>query len=168
MAMPQMEKKKKVKKKNEAQKQGSDSDSDVARITSAVDEMMIVIDAENKGNEGCSCSTVEQKIAVASDDAAINHVNGVEMIWIPDSGATIHATSHREYFTNYTAGDFGVVKMGNNDRAAIIGKGDVHLETANGTKLFIKFVRHVEALRLNIFSVGLLDANGYSSRFEDG
>ena len=51
------------------------------------------------------------------------------MIWIPDSGATIHAISRREYFTNYTAGDFGAVKMGNNDRAAIIRKRDVHLET---------------------------------------
>ena len=90
------------------------------------------------------------------------------MIWIPDSGATIHATSHREYFTNYTAGDFGVVKIENNDRAAIIGKRDVHLETANGTKLVLKSVRHVEALRLNIFLVGLLDADGYSSRFGDG
>ena len=113
--------------------------------------MMIVIDAENEGNEGCSCSTIEQKITVASDDAAINYVNGDEMIWIPDSGATIHATSHREYFTNYTASDFSVVKMGNNDRTAIIGKGDVHLETANGTKLVLKSVRHVEALRLNKF-----------------
>ena len=27
---------------------------------------------------------------------------------------------------------------------------------------------HVEALRLNIFSVGLLDVDGYSSRFGDG
>ena len=129
---------------------------------------MIVINAENEGNEGCSYSTVEQKITVASDDAAINHVNADEMIWIPDSDATIHATSHREYFTNYTAGDFGVVKMGNNDRVAIIGKGDVHLETANGTKLVLKSVRHVEALRLNMFSVGLLDADGYSSIFGDG
>ena len=159
---------KKSKKKKEAQKQDSDSDSDAGRITSAVDEIMIVIDAGNEGNEGFSCSTIEQKITVASDDAAINHVNGEEMIWTPDSGATIHATSHREYFTNYTAGDFGVVKMGNNDRAAIIGKGDVHLETANGTKLVLKSVRHVETLRLNIFSVGLLDADGYSSRFGDG
>ena len=41
--------------------------------------------------------------------------------------------------------------MGNNDRAAIIGKGDVHLESANGTKLVLKSVRHVEALRLNKF-----------------
>lgn len=79
---------------------------------------MIVIATRNEGNEGCSCFTVEQ-ITIASDGAAINHVNGDEIIWISDSGATIHATSHREYFTNDTAGDFGVVKMGNNDRAAI-------------------------------------------------
>lgn len=95
-------------------------------------------------------------------------MNGDEIVSIPDSGATIRATSHREYFTKYTTGDFGVVKMGNNDRAAIIGKGDVHLETENGTKLDLKSVRHVEELRLNIFSVGLLDGDRYSSRFEDG
>jgi hypothetical protein len=87
------------------------------------------------------------------------------MTWIPDSGATIHATSRRELFTNYTAGDFGVVKMGNNDRAQIIGRGDVHLETENGTTLVLKSARHVEALRLNIISVGLLDKDGYLSRF---
>jgi len=49
---------------------------------------------ESEGNNGCSSSTVE-RISVISDDAAINHANGDEMIWIPDSGATIHATSHR-------------------------------------------------------------------------
>ena len=106
--------------------------------------MMIVIDVENEGNEGCSCSTIEQKITVASDDAAINYVNGDEMIWIPDSGAIIHATSHIEYFTNYTVGDFGAMKIVNNNMVAIIGKRDVHLETANGTKLVFKSVRLVE------------------------
>jgi hypothetical protein len=87
------------------------------------------------------------------------------MTWIPDSGATIHATSCRELFTNYTAGDFGVVKMANNDRAQIIGRGDVHLETENCTTLVLKSVRHVEALRLNIILVGLLDKDGCLSRF---
>ena len=69
-------KKEKGKKKKEDQKQDSDSDSDAGRITSVVEEMMIVIAAENEGNEGCSCSTVE-KITVVSDDATINHVNGM-------------------------------------------------------------------------------------------
>ena len=68
--------KKKGKKKKEAQKQDSDSDSDAGHITSAVEEMMIVIAAENEGNKSCSCST-DEKITVVSDDATINHVNGM-------------------------------------------------------------------------------------------
>jgi hypothetical protein len=76
------------------------------------------------------------------------------MTWIPESGATIHATSCRELFTNYTLVIFCVVKMGNNDRAQIIGRGDVHLENNNGTTLVLRSVRHVEALRLNNISVG--------------
>jgi hypothetical protein len=79
------------------------------------------------------------------------------MTWIRDSGVPVHATFRRELLTNYTAGDFGVVKMGNNDRAQIIGRGDVHLEIQNGTTLVLKLMRHVEALRLNIIVVELLD-----------
>jgi transposase InsO family protein len=160
-------KKEKKKGKQQAQKHDSDSDSDAGQISSVAEDIVVVIDAENEANLCHSCSTVE-KIAIASDGAAVNHVNGDEIVWIPDSGATIHATSHREYFTNYTPGDYGVVKMGNNDRAAIIGSGDVHLVTANGAKLVLKSVKHVETLRLNIISVGLLDKDGYSSKFGDG
>jgi hypothetical protein len=80
------------------------------------------------------------------------------------SNATIHATSRRELFNNYITGDFGVVKMRNNARAQIIGKGDVHLESENGMTLVLKSVRHVEALWLNIISVELLDNDGYLSR----
>jgi hypothetical protein len=47
----------------------------------------------------------------------------------------------------------------------IIRRGDVHLETENGTTLVLKSVRHVEALRLNIISIGFLDKDGYFSRF---
>jgi hypothetical protein len=108
--------------------------------------------------------TVEERITVVSDDT-INLADGDDMTWILDSGATIHATSWRELFTNYTAGDFGVVKMGNNDKAQIIGRGDVHLETKNGMTLVLKLVMHVEAFRLNIISVRLLDKDGYLSRF---
>jgi hypothetical protein len=54
--------------------------------------------------------------------------------------------------------------MENNARAQIIGKGDVHLESENGMTLVLKSVRHVEALRLNIISVGLLDNDGYLSK----
>ena len=52
-------KKEKGKQKKEAQKHDNYSDSDAGRITFAVDEMMIVIDGENEGNEGCFCSTAQ-------------------------------------------------------------------------------------------------------------
>jgi hypothetical protein len=68
------------------------------------------------------------------------------MIWILDNGAIIHATYHQELFTNYAVSDFGLVKMWNNDRAQIIGRRYVHLETKNGTTLVVKLVRHVQAL----------------------
>ena len=87
---------------------------------------------------------------------------------MPDSGAIIHATSCRNLFTSYTLSDFGVVKIGNDDRAKIIGKGDVHLETTNGTRLILKSVGHVDDLRLNIISVGKLDDEGYLSNFGGG
>ena len=155
-------KKDKKKKKKQDQKQvDSDSNTEGNRVTTVQEDIMLVMHEENEGRFG---STVEERITVVSDET-INHVDGDELIWIPDSGATIHATSRRELFTNYISGDFGVVKMGNNDRADSIGKGDVHLETANGTRLVLKSVRHVEALRLNIISVGLLDGDDYLSSF---
>ena len=153
-------KKDKKKKKKQVQRQ-PDSDSDSEGRITAVEEIMSLMHEEHDGR---FCSTIEGRITIVSDDT-INLADGDVMTWIPDSGATIHATSRRELFTKYPAGDFGVVKMGNNDRAQIIGRGDVHLETENGTTLVLKSVRHVEALRLNIISVGLLDGEGYSSRF---
>jgi hypothetical protein len=55
---------------------------------------MAIIDAGNEGNLGCPRSTVEN-ITMAFDGAVVHHVNGDEMIWIPNSDATIHATFHR-------------------------------------------------------------------------
>ena len=36
--------------------------------------------------------------------------------WVLDNDAFDHVTSRREFFLNYTSGDFGVVKMGNDGR----------------------------------------------------
>lgn len=117
--------------------------------------------------EHCKSSTIEERVIVIYEEEAINHVGDDEMIWILDSGATIHATSHREYFTNYTSDDFGIVKMSNNKKTTIVRKGDVQLETANGTRLVLKSVGHVKALRLNIISVPLLCKVNYDRTFED-
>lgn len=44
----------------------------------------------------------------------------------------------------------------------------MHLETANDTRLVLMCVRHVEALHLNIISVGLLDGDDYFGSFGKG
>jgi hypothetical protein len=151
----QWKKDKKKKKKQVKKQDDSDSDSEGGRIPT-VEEIMFLMHDEHDGRFG---PNFEERITI---DDTINLADGDDMT---DSGATIHATSRRELFTNYTAGDFDVVKLGNNDRAQIIERGDVHLETKNSTTLVLKSVRHVEALRLNIISVGLLDKEGYFSRF---
>ena len=65
-----------------------------------------------------------------------------ETSWVVDSGASFHVTSRKEFFTSYTPGDFGVLKMGNDRLSKVVGTGTVCLETNNGTKLVLQNVRH--------------------------
>jgi len=53
-------------------------------------------------------------------------------MWIIDSGATLHVTPRKEFFTSYTSGDFGVLNMGNDGESKAIGVGDVCLQTNMG------------------------------------
>ena len=85
-----------------------------------------------------------------------------------DSGASFHLTSHREYFTSYTSGDFGYVRMGNRDTSTIVGKGTVCIETSIGFKLTLENMRHVPDIRLNLLLVGKLDDIGLGSYFGEG
>ena len=65
-------------------------------------------------------------------------------------------TSRREFFSSYTPGNFGDVRIGNEDSSKVAGKGDVYLETENGTRLVLRDVRHISDMRLNLISsVGL-------------
>ena len=81
-------KKDKKKKKRQVQRQ-PDSDSDSEGRITAVEEIMSLMHEEHDGRFG---STIEERITVVSDDT-INLADGDVMTWIPDSGATIHATS---------------------------------------------------------------------------
>ncbi|RDX60189.1 hypothetical protein CR513_61692, partial [Mucuna pruriens] len=83
---------------------------------------------ENKGKKDKS----KEKDDDDDDDhdrvttAIVNFVSD-ESMWIIDSGATLHVTPRKEFFTSYTSGDFGVLKMGNDGVTKVIGVGDVCL-----------------------------------------
>ncbi|KAF2284791.1 hypothetical protein GH714_030472 [Hevea brasiliensis] len=77
--------------------------------------------------------------------------------WVIESGATIQAISRKEFFSSYTLKDYGVVQMGNDNLSKVIGKGDVCLMMENGMILFLREVRHISDMQLNLISAGRLD-----------
>lgn len=130
-------------------------------------------DSEKNRDDGSDddsiAATVEQDFLIFYDgDADAINLASHDTNWVIDSGASIHATARKEFFVNYTAGDFGVVKMGNDGNARIVGLGDVQLETNNGTRLVLKDVKHVPDIRYNLISAGKLDDEGYCNTFQNG
>ena len=85
-----------------------------------------------------------------------------------DSGVTTNSTFCRDLCTSYTPDDFGVVEMGNNGVAKVVGICNVCLETHNSMKLFLKYVKHVPDIRLNLISTRKLNDDGYYSGFGNG
>ena len=47
--------------------------------------------------------------------------------WIMDSGASLHVTPHREWFSNYVVTK-DIVRLGNGQTCDILGVGDVQLK----------------------------------------
>ncbi|VFQ72060.1 unnamed protein product [Cuscuta campestris] len=118
-------------------------------------------------NDRHVAATTSGDLIVVSDNDLIN-VASDESSWVIDSGAAFHATSRKDFFTSYTPGDYGVLKMGNDGRSQVVGIGVVVLETKAGMKLVLKNVRHAPDIRLNLISTSVLDDEGYMSTFGDG
>lgn len=91
-----------------------------------------------------------------------------DTVWVLDSGACFHVTSMKEFFTSYILGNFGVLKMSNDEVSKVIGIRTICLETQNETKLELKNVKHAPDIRLHLISTSKLDDDGYCSTFDDG
>lgn len=135
---------KKERKKNGNKEKKNDESSDDERVATAVEDLLLVYESDTV-NLACH-----------------------ETSWVIDTGASTHTTSRKDFFSTYTAGDFGVVRMGNDDVAKIVGIGDVYLETQNGSRLILKNVKHVPDIRLNLISASKLDDDGFCSTFFSG
>ncbi|VFQ79367.1 unnamed protein product [Cuscuta campestris] len=134
--------------------------------------------AQQKEEKGQTSEKKEEKDTVALADAddlffvcddTNFDVSLQDCTWIIDSGASCHLTPHQEFFSSYTSGDFGYVKMGKGDKSSkIIGMGTVCLNTNTGCRLILRDVRHVPEFRFNLISDGGLDRDGYVSRLGEG
>ena len=70
-----------------------------------------------------------------------------------DSGASLHVTPHRDWFTRYEE-TYGAVTLGDSYMCDIIGIGDITIEFSNGMCLVIEKVCHVPSLTCNLISMG--------------
>ncbi|WJZ95351.1 hypothetical protein VitviT2T_014127 [Vitis vinifera] len=120
----------------------------------------------DNGGEDDQVTATTSDFLIVYDSDVVNFACQ-ETSWVIDSGASIHATPWKDFFTSYTSGDFGSVKMGNDGSAKAIGMGDVRLETSNGTMLTLKNVKHIPDIRMNLISTGKLDDEGFCNTFRD-
>ncbi|KAK9006732.1 hypothetical protein V6N11_019066 [Hibiscus sabdariffa] len=126
----------------------------------------IKLKRENKGGgdkHGRNDDEKSERATITREDLlAICHENLVnlaceETSWVIETGALIHVTSMMDFFTSYTHGNFGVLKMGNDGLVSDTGMRDFSLVSNNGTSLTLKDIRHAPDIRLNLISVGKLD-----------
>ncbi|KAK8976345.1 hypothetical protein V6N11_074220 [Hibiscus sabdariffa] len=120
-----------------------------------------------RGEPPLRVDVTREDLLVICDENLVNLACD-EISWVIDTGASIHVTSRRDFFTSYILGDFGVLKMGNDGLVSVTGMGDVRLVRNNGTKLTLKNVIHAPDIRLNLISAGKLDDEGLCNIFSDG
>lgn len=123
-----------------------------------------------KQKDGDALVTTHGEVAICSiqEETCLHVSSQEENEWVVDTAASYHATSRKDFFTTYKAGDFGVVKMGNTSSCEIVGIGDIKIQTNIGSTMILKDVRHVPDLRLNLISGIALDKQGYESHFGKG
>ncbi|RVW34988.1 Retrovirus-related Pol polyprotein from transposon TNT 1-94 [Vitis vinifera] len=104
---------------------------------------------------------------IVCDDACVN-LACQDSTWVVDTTTSFHITACRDFFSSYTSGSFGWVRMRNEAKCEIVGMRDVELKTSIRFKLVLKDVRHVPEIRFSFISVGKLDDEGYHSHLREG
>jgi hypothetical protein len=84
-----------------------------------------------------------------------------DFTWEVDSAASFYVTSRRDLFSSYNQGDYGIVRMKDNEVCKISNIEDENVKISIGWKLILKNVRYVPDIRLHLISVGTLDDDGY-------
>ncbi|GJR71007.1 putative RNA-directed DNA polymerase [Tanacetum coccineum] len=122
---------------------------------------------DDDGDENTEVNTTTDEFFVCYDYDMVNLAND-DSSWILESGATCYVATRKYYYSSYTPGDFGVVRMGNTGLSRIAGIGDICLKFDTGMELVLHNVKHVPDMRLNIISTGLLDEDGYHNSSGNG
>ena len=113
-----------------------------------------------KGNkkEDNSTNIIEE---VVNDDTLICCFECLVELWVMDFGASFHATPCKDLMLNFRTGNFGKVRLADDETLNIVSMGDINLRTFLGTSWTLKDVRYILGLKKMLISVGQLDKEGY-------
>lgn len=89
-------------------------------------------------------------------------------VWIIDNGSELHLTPRKKFFTSYTFGEFGVLKMGNDCVSKIVDIGDVCLRTKMRVHMLLRGVKHAPDVCFNLISLNLFYDDAYLNHFSFG
>lgn len=88
-------------------------------------------------------------------------------VWFLDSGCSNHMCGDQAMFSRLDENFKHSVKLGNNTRMDVTGKGDVKL-LINGVNHIITEVYYVPELKNNLLSIGQLQEKGLTILIEEG
>ncbi|CAJ2672444.1 unnamed protein product [Trifolium pratense] len=88
-------------------------------------------------------------------------------LWFLDSGCSNHMTGNKKWFTDIDEQYQQSVKLGNNFKMAVVGRGNVKLHV-NGIMQVITNVYYVPELKNNLISIGQLIEKGVSVLIQNG
>ncbi|CAH1425256.1 unnamed protein product [Lactuca virosa] len=103
---------------------------------------------DDGGNDTAEVNTATEEFFICCDYDMVNLAHD-DSSWVVDSGATCHVTSQSDFYTSYTPGDFGNVKMGNNGLSKIVGVGDICLKFETGMEVWSR--KDVSYRHLRVF-----------------
>lgn len=90
-----------------------------------------------------------------------------EEMWFLDSGCSNHMSGNKKWFSDLDESFRHTVKLGNDSRMAVIGKGNVRMRV-NGFTQVISNVYYIPELKNNLLSIGQLQDKGLSILIQHG
>lgn len=94
----------------------------------------------------------EEMLLMAQEDS---HQNKKEGVWFLDSGCSNHMSGNKEWFVQLDESFRHLVKLGNNSKLEVIGKGNIILEFGGSTQT-VSDVFFIPELCNNLLSIGKL------------
>jgi hypothetical protein len=119
------------------------------------------------GNEHTAVIVFDEEVFITCDEDFIN-LTYHDSTWVINFVASFHVTSRRDLFISYKEGDYGVIRMRNNEVYKISKIKNICVDTRLGCKLILKEVWHVPDMRLHLILICALDDDGYQNHFFGG